>query len=264
MRARKYYFCVPIYGCPKLRLRANLWVSQITLNYAVNNGREMRVKSYVLRQGRLTKAQANAIELHWAEFGIDYRDELLDLDALFNRVAPRVLDIGTGMGETTLKLAQEHPENDYLAVEVHRPGIGRLLYGIAEYGLTNVRVINHDAVDVVNWQIPEESMTSIYINFPDPWPKKRHHKRRLVQPGFINRLTSRMKLEGQLYLATDSRNLAEYMLAVCDAETGLINLAGFGNFSPRPLWRPLTKFEQRGLDLNNQGWEMIYCRRLEQ
>ena len=220
------------------------------------------VKSYVLRQGRLTKAQADAIDQYWAESGINYRNEPLDLHAIYNREAPRVLDIGTGMGETTLRLAREHPENDYLAVEVHRPGIGRLLYGIAEYGLTNIRVINHDVVDVVDRQIPGESMTSIYINFPDPWPKKRHHKRRLVQPGFINRLTSRMKLEGQLYLATDSRDLAEYMLAVCDAETGLINLAGRGNFSPRPLWRSLTKFEQRGLELNNRVWELIYCRRI--
>ncbi len=215
-----------------------------------------------MRQGRLTKAQADAIERYWAQFGIEHRDELLDLHALFNRDAPRALDIGTGMGETTLKLALENPENDYLAVEVHRPGIGRLLYGIAEYGLTNIRVINHDAVDVINRQIPEESMTSIYIHFPDPWPKKRHHKRRLVQPGFINRLTTRMKTEGQLYIATDSPDLAEYMLAVCDAETGLINLAGHGHFSPRPLWRPLTKFEQRGLELNNRIRELIYCRRI--
>lgn len=220
------------------------------------------VKSYVLRQGRLTKAQANAIERYWEEFGVDYRDEPLDLDTLFNRFAPRVLDIGSGMGETTLKLAQENPENDYLAVEVHRPGIGRLLYGIAEYGLTNIRIINHDAVDVINRQIPEESMTSIYIHFPDPWPKKRHQKRRLVQPDFINKLTTRMKTEGQLYLATDSPDLAEYMLRVCDAEPGLINLAGSGNYSPRPLWRPLTKFEQRGLESNSRVWELIYCRRI--
>ena len=215
-----------------------------------------------MRQGRLTKAQARAIDRYWAEFGIDYRDEPLDLDTLFNRFAPRVLDIGTGMGETTIKLAQANPENDYLAIEVHRPGIGRLLHGIAEHGLTNIRVINQDAVDVINRQIPEESMTSVYIHFPDPWPKKRHHKRRLVQPGFINKLTTRMKIEGQLYLATDSPDLAEYMLGVCDAEPGLINLAGRGHFSPRPLWRPLTKFEQRGLNLDNRVWELIYCRRI--
>ena len=179
---------------------------------------------------------------------------------LFNRDAPRILDIGTGMGETTLKLAKDNPEIDYLAVEVHRPGIGRLLYGIAEHELSNIRVINHDIVDVVNRQIAEESMTSIYIHFPDPWPKRRHHKRRLVNPGFINRLTTRMKPEGQLYLATDCRDLAEYMLAVCDAEPGLINQAGNANFSPRPLWRPLTKYEQRSLSLNNRVWELIYCR----
>lgn len=220
------------------------------------------VRSYVLRQGRLTKAQASAIDRYWDVFGVDYRDEPLDLGALFKRHAPRVLDIGSGMGETTLRFARENPEIDYLAVEVHRPGIGRLLYGIAEHGLTNIRVINHDVVDVVNRQIPEESMTSIYIHFPDPWPKKRHQKRRLVQPDFINKLTTRMKTEGQLYLATDSPDLAEYMLDVCDAEPGLINLAGSGNYSPRPLWRPLTKFEQRGLKLDNRVWELIYCRRI--
>lgn len=220
------------------------------------------VRSYVLRQGRLTKAQANAIDRYWDVFGVDYRDEPLDLDALFKRHAPRVLDVGSGMGETTLRFARENPEIDYLAVEVHRPGIGRLLYGIAEHGLTNIRVINHDVVDVVNRQIPEESMTSIYIHFPDPWPKKRHHKRRLVQPDFINKLTTTMKTEGQLYLATDSPDLAEYMLDVCDAEPGLTNLAGSGNYSPRPLWRPSTKFEQRGLKLDNRVWELIYCRRI--
>ena len=220
------------------------------------------VKSYALRQGRLTRAQARAIDRHWGDFGVDYRDETLDLDELFGRDAPRILDIGSGMGETTLQLAREHPDNDYLAVEVHRPGIGRLLYGVAENGLGNIRVINHDAVDVVNRQLPEESLTSVYIHFPDPWPKKRHHKRRLIQPGFINRLTALMKSEGQLYLATDSPDLAEYMLAVCDADPGLINQAGCGNFAPRPLWRPLTKFEQRALDLNHEVWELIYSRHI--
>ncbi len=219
------------------------------------------VRSYVLRQGRLTKAQARAIDKHWAEFGVDYRDETLDLNELFGRDAPRILDIGPGMGETTLELASRNPENDYLAVEVHRPGIGRLLYGIAEHRLSNIRVINHDAVDVVNRQLPEHSLTSIYIHFPDPWPKKRHHKRRLAQPGFINRLTALMKSEGQLYLATDSEDLAEHMLLVCDAEPGLVNQAGRGNFAPRPQWRPLTKFEQRALDLDHQVRELIYCRR---
>lgn len=218
------------------------------------------VKSYVLRQGRLTKAQAGAIDRYWGEFGVDYRDETLDLDELFGRDVPRVLDIGSGMGEATLELARENPENDYLAIEVHRPGIGRLLYGIAEHGIRNIRVINHDASDIVRRQIPEESMTSVYLHFPDPWPKKRHHKRRLVQPGFINRLTALMRTGGQLYLASDSADLAQYMLSVCDAEPGLVNQAGRGNFSPRPLWRPLTKFEQRALELNNRTWELLYCR----
>ncbi len=220
----------------------------------------MRVRSYVLRQGRLTKAQAKAIEQYWAKFGIDYHNEELELHRIFNRAAPKILDIGTGTGETTLMLAGENPENDYLAVEVHRPGIGRLLRGIVERELTNIRIINHDVVDIVNHQIPDQSLSSVYIHFPDPWPKKRHHKRRLVNPGFINKLATKMKFEATLYLATDSQELAERMLSVCDGEPGLINLAGPGNFSPRPEWRPLTKFEHRGLNLNNRIWDLIYCR----
>ena len=134
--------------------------------------------------------------MHWGEFGIDYRDETLYLDELFGRDAPRVLDIGTGMGETILELARENPENDYLAVEVHRPGIGRLLYGIAEHQLSNIRVINHDVVDVINRQVPEESLTSVYIHFPDPWPKKRHHKRRLTQPDFMQQADGADEIRG--------------------------------------------------------------------
>ena len=227
-----------------------------------NMSGQRTVRSYVLRQGRLTKAQAGAIDRYWGEFGVDFHEQTLDLDQLFGRAAPRALDIGAGMGETTLTLAEENPENDYLAIEVHNPGIGRLLHSIAKSGISNIRIINHDAVEVVNRQLPEESLTSIYINFPDPWPKKRHHKRRLVQPGFISRLTRLMKTEGQLYLATDSQDLAEHILAVCDAEPGLINQAGPGNFAPRPLWRPLTKFEQRAQQLNHLVWELIYCRRV--
>ena len=220
------------------------------------------VRSYVLRQGRLTKAQAGAIDRYWGEFGVDFHEQTLDLNQLFGRMAPVALDIGAGMGETILALARENPENDYLAVEVHSPGIGRLLRGIVKFGLSNIRIINHDVVEVANRQLPAESLGAIYINFPDPWPKKRHHKRRLVQPDFISRLVTLMKTEGQLYLATDSQDLAEHILAVCDAEPGLINQAGPGNFAPRPLWRPLTKFEQRAQQLNHRVWELIYCRRV--
>lgn len=219
------------------------------------------IRSYVLRQGRLTRAQEQAIARHWDEFGVTHHDEPLDLFELFRRLAPTALDIGAGMGEVTLELAAAHPENDYLAVEVHRPGIGRLLHGIAQRGLTNIRIIREDAVNVVKRMLPDESMTAIYINFPDPWPKRRHHKRRLVQAEFITRLTALMKQEGQLYLATDSQDLAQHMLEVCDAESALINLAGPGNFSPRPRWRPLTGFEQRGLESNQPAWDLIYCRR---
>lgn len=221
----------------------------------------MSVRSYVLRQGRLTKAQALALERHWPQFGIDYRAEPLDLDRVFNRRAPRILDIGAGAGEATLELALRHPENDYLAVEVHSPGVGRLLRGIVRHELTNIRVIRHDVVDVVNHQLAAESLSAIYLHFPDPWPKKRHHKRRLVTSGFVGKLASRMSFEALLFLATDSRDFAEHAIAVCDGAEALINLAGPGNFSPRPEWRPLTKFEQRGLSRGHDIWNLIYCRR---
>ncbi len=221
------------------------------------------IKSYVSRQGRLTKAQADAVARHWDEFGIEYRNEPLDLAAAFGRTAPTVLDVGSGMGEATLALAQAHPDNNYLAVEVHKPGIGRLLHGVARHGLANVRVVNHDVVDVVARRLPEQSLAAAYIHFPDPWPKKRHHKRRLVSPGFVRALTPRLGFEARLYLATDSQDLAEHMLAVCDAEPALINLAGRGRFCPRPHWRPLTKFEQRGLAQGNPAWNLAYCRSLD-
>lgn len=217
------------------------------------------VRSYVLREGRLTRAQARALEEHWPAFGIDFSIQPLDLNAHFGRTAPRILDIGSGNGEGVLTLATRFPENDYLAVEVHRPGVGHLLRRAAAENLRNIRVIHHDAVEVLHYQIPDSSLDQVHILFPDPWPKKKHHKRRLVSKAFLSLLHPKLKTHARLYLATDWRQLAEHMMEVCDAFSGLINLAGKGHFAPRPLWRHRTKFEQRGEKLQHPVYDLIYC-----
>ncbi len=220
---------------------------------------QREIRSYVLREGRLTPGQARALEQHWPDYGIDFNREPIDLDRCFGRRAPRVLDIGCGNGDSTLTLAARFPENDYLAVEVHRPGIGRLLRRAAGEGIRNIRVIRHDAVEVLRCQLPDNSLDEVHILFPDPWPKKKHHKRRLVSARFLELLLPKMKSHARLYLATDWRELAEYMLEVCDAFPGLMNLAGEGRFAPRPLWRYRTKFEQRGEKLEHAVYDLIYC-----
>jgi tRNA (guanine-N7-)-methyltransferase len=217
------------------------------------------IRSYVLREGRLTSGQARALEQHWPAYGIDFSRQPLDLDACFGRRAPRVLDIGSGNGDSTLALAARCPENDYLAVEVHRPGVGNLLRRAARAGLRNVRVIRHDAVEVLQYQIPDNSLDEVHILFPDPWPKKKHHKRRLVSTAFLELLLPKLKNHARLYLATDWPDLAEHMLEVCDAFPGLRNLAGRGRYAPRPLWRYRTRFEQRGEKREHQVYDLIYC-----
>ncbi len=212
----------------------------------------------MLRQGRLTRAQKLALESHWNTFGIDPDNAPLDLDAAFHRAAPVVLEIGSGMGATTATLARLHPENNYLAVEVHRPGVGALLKLAHDQGLSNIRVIMHDATEVLRRQIPENSLDEVYILFPDPWPKKRHHKRRLVNAAFLDLLLPAMKENARLLLATDAIDLARYLLEVCDTHPGLLNLAGPGNFAPTPAWRGETKFERRGRRLQHEIRDLIY------
>ncbi|MBI2992764.1 MAG: tRNA (guanosine(46)-N7)-methyltransferase TrmB [Gammaproteobacteria bacterium] len=218
-----------------------------------------RVRSYAIR-GRITSAQKEALYRHWHDFGIDYSPELLILDRVFGRAAPRILEVGSGMGDCTAALADRYRENDYLAVEVHRPGVGSLLRHAVSLGLSNVRIISHDVMDVLRDQLPERSLDEVYIFFPDPWPKKRHHKRRLVNVRFLDLLVPRMKDNARLFLATDLADLAGDMLRVCDAHAGLVNLAGKGNFAPRPAWRPATKFERRGKRGNQPAWELCFAR----
>jgi len=215
--------------------------------------------SYVLRQGRTTAAQARAHRELAPVYGIPFAAEPLDLDRAFWRAAPRVLEIGFGMGETTAAIAAAHPETDYLAIEVHTPGVGSLLNRIAALGLANVRVIQHDAVEVLERMIPSAALDGVHLFFPDPWPKKRHHKRRLVQAPFARLLAARLKPGGYVHAATDWEDYAHQILAVLAAEPALENAAD--GFAPRPESRPQTKFERRGVGLGHRVWDVVFRRR---
>lgn len=226
----------------------------------LSGGPRNAIRSYELRQGRLTDGQRRALERHWHEFGVDPGPGLLDLDAIFGRRAPRVLDIGSGMGDTTALLAARHPDNDYLAVEVHLPGVGALVRRAAAEGLHNLRVIRADARDVISRRLAPASLDEAWVLFPDPWLKRRQHKRRLVNAEFARDIAVRLKPNGRLFLATDIPELGEHMREVCDGEPRLQNLAGHGHFAPRPAWRPETKFERRGLKLGHALRDLVYIR----
>ena len=216
------------------------------------------VRSFVLRQGRMSPAQKRAFDTLMPHYGIPFSTFPLDFDRVFGRRAPRVLEIGFGMGETTAAIAQARPGEDFLGIEVHAPGVGSLLKRVDELGLANVRVIRHDAVEVVTAMIPPASLAGIHVFFPDPWPKKRHHKRRLLQPGFTRELALRLLPGGYVHLATDWEDYAHEMLATLTAEPLLENV-GEG-FAPRPEYRPLTKFEARGVRLGLPVRDLL-CRR---
>ncbi len=216
------------------------------------------IRSYVLRQGRVTGAQQRACHELLPRFGVAYSREPLDLDRTFGRASPKILEIGFGMGETTARIAADHPQNDYLGIEVHTPGVGSLLKRAAELGLTNIRVIQHDAMEVVEHMIPPAILDGAHLFFPDPWPKKRHHKRRLLQPPFVALLASRMKHGAYVHVATDWEDYAQQIMEVLSAEPMLANTAG--GYAPRPAFRPLTKFENRGLRLGHGVWDLVFRR----
>jgi len=217
------------------------------------------IRSYVLRQGRLTAAQGRAHAELLPRYGIPYTPHPVDFDAAFGRAAPRVLEIGFGMGDTTASIAAQHPDIDYVGVEVHTPGVGSLLKQVAERGLANVRVIQHDAVEVVEHMIAPDSLAGVHIFFPDPWPKKRHHKRRLVQAPFVRLLATRLKPGAGLHVATDWEDYAQQILEVLAAEPLLESTAP--GYAPRPGDRPLTRFENRGLKLGHGVWDIVFRRR---
>jgi len=214
------------------------------------------IRSYVLRQGRFSRGQQRAYAELLPRFGVGYAREALDFETLFGRRAAVVAEIGSGMGETTAAIAAANPDRDYLAIEVHSPGIGSLLKLIEEGSLANVRIVQHDAAEVIRDMVPRESLAGVHVYFPDPWPKKRHHKRRLLQGAFAALLAERLEPGGYLHVATDWQDYAERTLEVLEAIPALRNTAE--RFAPRPAWRPETKFERRGLRLGHEVWDLLF------
>ena len=219
------------------------------------------IRSYVLRQGRISSAQQRALDELTAKHALAFAPQPIDARAVFGRKAPLVLEIGSGMGETTAEIARARPETDFIAIEVHGPGVGSLLKRIEADGLANLRVIRHDAVDVLEHMIADGSLAGMHLFFPDPWPKKRHHKRRLVQPAFAALAARKLAPGGYLHAATDWPDYAAQMLAVLSAEPLLVNTAT--GYAPRPEYRPLTKFERRGLGLGHPVHDLVFRRRQE-
>lgn len=208
----------------------------------------------------MTPAQQRALDELWPQFGVDPADQPLDLSRIFGRQAPCALEIGFGMGATLAEFAERHPERDFVGIEVHRPGVGNLLRLLSARQLTNVRVISMDAVEVLENSFPDAVFEAIYIFFPDPWPKKRHHKRRLIQPDFAALAQRKLRVGGMLHVATDWENYAQHILTVLESTPGLINAHGPQHFAPNRNDRPLTKFEQRGLRLGHGVWDLIFTR----
>jgi tRNA (guanine-N7-)-methyltransferase len=216
-----------------------------------------RIRSFVLRMGRMTPGQERAFERHWSSKGLRRENGPIDFQQVFGRNAPTILEIGFGMGQSLLQMAQQAPERNFIGIEVHRPGVGRLLHGMDEANVQNIRVYCDDAVEVLAQCIPDASLAGVQIFFPDPWHKKKHNKRRLIQPAFVQLLRAKLQLGGVLHLATDWQDYAEQMLAVMSAAPGFRNQAGAG-YAPRPDYRPITKFEQRGERLGHGVWDLLF------
>ncbi|GHD35107.1 tRNA (guanosine(46)-N7)-methyltransferase TrmB [Parahalioglobus pacificus] len=218
------------------------------------------IRSFVLRAGRMTPAQQRGYDEGWTQFGLDYDGKRLNIDEAFGRSGRRVLEIGFGMGQSLVEMAAADSEANFIGIEVHRPGVGKLLHGMEEQGVSNIRVYCHDAVEVLEHCIASDSLDCVQIFFPDPWHKKRHHKRRLIQPAFVELLRSRLRVGGVLHLATDWENYAEQMMEVLSDAPGFENTAGAGHYAPRPESRPLTKFERRGERLGHGVWDLLFTR----
>ena len=217
------------------------------------------IRSFVNRRSHITQGQQEALDAFLTKWSLAYRPSLLNLTETFEREAPTILEIGFGMGETTEKIALARPGDNFLGVEVFNAGVGALLKRIEASGLNNIRIIQHDAVEVLRDMLAPHSLAGVHIYFPDPWPKTRHHKRRLIQPPLIELLASRMAPGAYIHCATDWQHYAEQMLAVLSAELSLQNTCE--GFAPRPEFRPLTKFENRGLRLGHGVWDVIFTKR---
>jgi tRNA (guanine-N7-)-methyltransferase len=226
----------------------------------MNEPEHRRIRSFVRREGYMTRAQQAALARLGERFVIAPQGEI-DLDCLFGRRAPRVLEIGFGMGDALAAMARVQPDRDYLGIEVHRPGVGSLLLKLEKDAIANVRILCADAVEVLQQHLPDESFDAVHLFFPDPWPKRRHHKRRIVQAAFVDLVCRKLKPGGRFHMATDWEDYARHMLAVMTAAPRFVNLAGTGKFSTRPIERPLTKFEQRGQRLGHGVWDLLFERR---
>jgi tRNA (guanine-N7-)-methyltransferase len=219
-----------------------------------------RIRSYVLRTGRMTPGQERAFDENWSRWGLEHKEGPLDFEAAFGRPGPRVLEIGFGMGQSLVEMAVATPEKNFVGIEVHRPGVGRLLHSMVDADVDNIRVYCHDAVEVLDDCIADDSLDTVQIFFPDPWHKKRHHKRRLIQPEFVAHLVRKLKPGGILHLATDWENYAQQMMEVLTGESALVNIAPSGEFASRPEHRPLTKFEARGERLGHGVWDLLFSK----
>ncbi|MCP3868014.1 MAG: tRNA (guanosine(46)-N7)-methyltransferase TrmB [Gammaproteobacteria bacterium] len=218
------------------------------------------IRSFVLREGRLTQGQRRAFDRLWPQVGVDFRYRSLDLPALFGNPNPIHLEIGFGNGESIARMAESTPENNYLGIEVHRPGVGRLLQAIDERGLTNLRIVRHDAVEVLAQGIEDASLAAVYLFFPDPWHKRRHHKRRILQTEFVAHLARVLRPGGIFHAATDWEEYAEHMLSTMTSADEFDNCGVSGRFAPRPAYRVLTRFEKRGQNLGHGVWDLIFQR----
>jgi len=223
-----------------------------------DSGKYLRsIRSFVLRTGRMTPAQQRALDEHWAGKGLEREQGRLDFERVFGRRAPVVLEIGFGMGQSLVEMARAAPDMDFIGIEVHRPGVGKLLHGMAEQGVENIRAYCDDAVEVLEQCIADDSLAAVQIFFPDPWHKKKHHKRRLIQPAFLQLLRRKLAPGGVLHVATDWQDYAEHILEVLSQAEGFKNQAGEG-YAPRPERRPTTKFEKRGERLGHGVWDLLF------
>lgn len=219
------------------------------------------IRSYVVRAGRMTEGQRRAFDDHWSQYGLSLFDGPADWQQIFGRVAPVVLEIGFGMGDSLVEMIAAEADKDFVGIEVHPPGVGRLINRVGELGLDNLRVYLADAVDVLDDCIPDGSLARVQIYFPDPWHKKKHNKRRIIQPGFVDKLRDKLQIGGLLHLATDWQDYAEVMLQVMATAPGFDNVDPDGGYMHRPDFRPVTKFEKRGERLGHGVWDLLFVRR---
>jgi tRNA (guanine-N7-)-methyltransferase len=219
-----------------------------------------RIRSFVQRSGRITPAQQQALEQQWDHYGLQLDTGLLKLQQVFGNSHPVILEIGFGMGDSLISMASDMPEHNFLGIEVHRPGVGRILHQAAVAGLENIRVFCDDAVEVLHQCISNHSLTGVQLFFPDPWHKKKHHKRRLVQAPFVQDIRAKLILGGNFHMATDWQPYAEHMLEIMEAAEGFVNSQGTGKYAPQPNFRPITKFQRRGENKGHSVWDLIYYR----